>query len=405
MARLITSGFDIHATATFAGDPDGQISAPVTRDTTIFRSGVASHKFPPSGSTAANTTFSFAPGAGATVFTRCFFYFDANPNLGSGATAVLMRYTAGAVDIVSARLNPSTGNLELWNDVAATIIGSASSFSMQANQWYRVELSCTIGAGATDAAQLLLNGDSIASASSLSLTDAALVNVKVGWQTLNASLPNLYADDLAINDSSGANNNTWPGDGKVVLLSPISDNARTGFTGGAGGTTNLFDAVNNTPPVGVADTGTNTSQIRDPTSSTTDNYDANMTSYSTAGIQASDKINAVQWNIAHGAASATSPPSRAGRLVSNPAEGGDTTLTTPSSAVGTFHTNWFYEKGPVNAVPSVTLGTSPVLRVGKRTASTRVVDVCAMFIYVDYTPRRGIVYDDKRVMRNSLLRR
>jgi hypothetical protein len=36
--------------------------------------------------------------------------------------------------------------------------------------------------------------------------------------------------------------------------------------------------------------------------------------------------------------------------------------------------------------PSVTLGTAPVMRITQVTASTRIAVVCAMFIYVDYTP-------------------
>src|SRR6266576_2199201 len=35
-----------------------------------------------------------------------------------------------------------------------------------------------------------------------------------------------YIDDVALNDTTGANQNTWPGEGKVVLLVPTADSAK-----------------------------------------------------------------------------------------------------------------------------------------------------------------------------------
>src|SRR5262249_20714242 len=129
---------------------------------------------------------------------------------------------------------------------------------------------------------------------------------------------------------------TWPGDGKIVLLKPISDNARgANWVGGAGGTTNLWDAIDNTPPVGGASAaGTNTSQTHNGTKATTGNYDVNLTSYTTSGIGACDSITLVVglWNA--GGAATGSVVS----IQSNPALGSTSTLST--STPGTYPTGW-----------------------------------------------------------------
>lgn len=285
----------------------------------------------------------------------------------------------------------STGALRL-TDSNSIAIGSDSIQLINPDgvTWYRVEIQINIDASSHGIfAELRLDGVTVASGAPSNLINQLSTN-GIGWiQAPGVAGASIYLDDYGRNDSTGANQNTWLGPGKIVLLKPISDNARAGFVTGAGGTTSLFNAVDNTPPVGVADTGTATSQIRDATSSTTDNYDANMTSYTTAGIHAIDVINCVFWAINHGSAVTTSQPARAGRLVSNPAEGGDTTLS-GQTAVGTYPTGWAWSRGAVIYAPSVTKGTSPVLRIGKRTASTRIVDVDAMFIYVDYTPAEDV---------------
>jgi hypothetical protein len=75
-------------------------------------------------------------------------------------------------------------------------------------------------------------------------------------------------------------------------------------------------------------------------------------------------------------------------IVSNPTQVGEDAFTYGNDvgAHGAEVGNWGKDLGTVQASPSVTLGTSPVLRVGKRTATTRVVCVDGMGIYVEYTP-------------------
>src|SRR5213079_3376565 len=85
-------------------------------------------------------------------------------------------------------------------------------------------------------------------------------NASFGWITNPGASKVLNIDDVAINDISGTTQTSWPGEGNIVLLKPTSDNQIGSWTGGAGGTTNLWDAVNNTPPVGITG-GSNTATI------------------------------------------------------------------------------------------------------------------------------------------------
>src|SRR5205823_5625838 len=122
-------------------------------------------------------------------------------------------------------------------------IGSVSAASAT-NTWYRLELSVATNASniATTAA-LQIDGASIASGSTGS--SHSLATIRLGFTAAPGASIDCHIDDIAINDSTGANQNSFPGAGSVVLLVPVSDNARgANWVAGAGGTTSLFDAVN-----------------------------------------------------------------------------------------------------------------------------------------------------------------
>jgi hypothetical protein len=217
----------------------------------------------------------------------------------------------------------------------------------------------------------------------------------IGFSGTEASAVDAYVDDV-IFDSAG-----FLGPSKVALLLPISDNARaTLWTGGSGGTTNLYDAVNNTPPIGTA-TETNLTQIEHAGGSggTTDAYDANMTTYTTAGVGASDTVLALQGIVVWGEDVATGTKRLSYSGVSNPAWTGEDAIDVStgdgSMALGTYGVTgppdgWNERRSAVVTSPSVTLGTSPVMRVLRPETASRVASVCFMGIYVAWTPATGV---------------
>jgi len=197
-------------------------------------------------------------------------------------------------------------------------------------------------------------------------------------------------DDWATNDNNGADQNSWPGAGSVVLCKPISDSQDGSWTGGAGGTgIDLSLAVSSTPPVGTA-AETNTTQIESVDSSgdnATDEYRANLTTYTDAGIGASDTINVLHPLINHGEDVSTGTKTGSFGLQSNPSQTYATfTFGDDVGGLGTFPTNWRTKLSSPVYSPSVTKGSSPVLAVRKTDTGTRVASVDFMGLNVEYVP-------------------
>jgi hypothetical protein len=399
MGRLSTIGFEIEA---ISGLFDGlNVTGAATRDATVSRPGgganVAASLKCDSGAGNAAASASLAnqclgTGAGGGQFVatttyskRFYFCFDDLPT----SDTDILRYVSTTAITVRLR---TTGALALYNATAGTQIGSDSTLIVVADgvTWYRIDLSVIRSATPTITfAEARVNQQIIATSGVLALT-ASSVNgaTAVGWITAPGANKVLHVDDGAINDSTGTHENTYPDEGNVLLLLEVSDNARSaGWLAGAGGTTNLFDAGNNMPPVGVAlASATNTSQIKNGAATTTDNYDANLTDYTTAGVDPMDTITLVHplWALGCDSATATNI---ARLLVSNPQSNGGTESTQSTGAIaGTYNSNWKQPNNGLHIVynPTVVLGTSPVIRVGKRTnTAARTVMCCFMGAYVE----------------------
>lgn len=395
MARIYHAGAEINAgvgTLAATSSPDGVKTGigTLTRDTAVFRSGAASWKHDSASGSPAFLVLSSANWLPAFVAANSPYYFrvyvrtTTAPNV-AGAFLVLGNGTA--TDPIC-KLD-SAGALTLF--VANAQQGSASAAVNDGN-WHCVEMSGTIVSTNWTAAELRLDGATVATWSGTQAMSAS--QFEWGYVANPGASKILNTDDVAVNDSTGATNNSWCGAGSVVLLAPTADSAvGAGWTGGAGGTSSLYDAVNNSPPVGVADTGTNTSQIRNATSNANSNYDATMTTYAAAGVGASDVVNAVIPWTATAAPVVTSAKLGTVGVVSNPTiananlnAAGTSGAFWSGVAGGTFGSGWKWSAGTMTNAPSVTVGTAPVMRITQVTASTRIADVCFMGIYVDYTP-------------------
>ena len=387
MGRMRTIGWETNTVQT--ADLDGLGIGTSSLDSAVVNSGTRSLKFDSGAGNAAayalvGLKIAEFPATGTPVFARAYFYFDNLPTAATTKVLVLKGFGGGA--IVSARVT-SGAKLALYNDVSNAQIGSDSATTLAAATWYRIEVSYTSSSSAgTQAAELQLDGVSVASSSTLTIaTSRNLSDLSIGWQTAPGASLVGHADDFALNDGLGASQNSWPGQGKIVLLKPISDNAvGTGWVDGDGAGT-LFGSVDNTPPVGAA-TPADGTQIKNLTSTTTANYDANMTTYSGGGLGPTDTISLVQAVINHAEAIATGTKAGAVLIVSNPAQAVEDTFNygDDGGAMGAFAANWSTQWGSAQYVPAVNIGTAPVMRVGKRTATTREVDVDFMGIYVEY---------------------
>lgn len=387
MSRLLTCGFewgDSRADEISSGGTNGASSSAARsgtyglRDQIAFFTGI--------------TTFV----AGTTYYFRFYVRKSANPSTESG---IFNFETAGGGGIrIFVKTN---GDIDFRTVLGGSETSRATS-ALTNSQWYRVEasLNFSASAGSDDAVEFKLDGSTLYSASH-DLTTTAPTVIRIGRNSGTGG--NIDIDDVAINSSGGSDQNTWPGEGKVVLLRPISDSQDGSWVGGAGGSgIDLSLAVDNVPPAGVVSgSATNTSQIESADSSgnnTTDEYRANLQTYTTGGIGASDTVSAVQAIAIHGEDIATNTKTGSFGLQSNPANaggGGETAFTfgADAGAINTWPTNWRTTYATALGAPSVTKGSSPVLAIRKTDAGTRVASVCAMGLYVDYVPVSALVLE------------
>lgn len=401
MGRLMTSGWEVGSWPT-SGPPNNiEVTSPIgaaTFDSGVFRSGSKSGKAD-SGAGGSDAWFEAQPlGAataltsGRTYYTRVYMRFAAFPS--TSAQVLGFSDTNDFVKVVVT----SAGALQLFRssgDGGGDVQVGSDSSALSLDTWYRIEVSfnCVTGTGNDDSAELLVDGTSVASGSGFN-ANATLGTpflIEIGWQNIGGLGANkvMYVDDFAFNDDQGSSQNTWPGEGKVVSLIPISDNQRGSWTGGAGGTTNLYDAINNFPPTGTA-TETNLTQIESADSSgdnATDEYRGNLTAYSTAGVGASDTVTLLQAFVCHGEDVATGTKTGSFGGESNPSWTYDTfTFGDNVGALGTYPTNWAWSRGAIQYGPSVTVGSSPVVAIRKTDTGTRVASVCSLFMNVEYVP-------------------
>jgi len=269
----------------------------------------------------------------------------------------------------------------------------AISAALSLNTWYLLELECKVvtGGGAASTVRARINGVQFASSTTTNAGSVAPTRLEFGINFTSATTV-IYVDDVALNDSTGGSQNTYAGAGRVALLLPTSDNARAAlWTAGLGGTTSLFDAVNNAPPIGVAAASeTNLTQIKHAggAAGTTDAYDANMTTYTAAGVATGGTITLVQAVGADGEEVATGTKLLAYSVVSNPAiaTSGNVSAGADAGIEGTYPSLWAVHRGTVSYAPTVTLGTAPVMRVVRPETAARLPDVAFMGMLVEYVP-------------------
>lgn len=277
---------------------------------------------------------------------------------------------------------------------AATTTRATSTNAFTAdNTWHLVEFDC--GYSATNVGmQAYVDGISWVS----NTTDTAVTTTTTAdFGVITATTANVFFDDIVVEDGTLGGTDVGY---KIVLLKPTADSARSAgwFRTDGTTTTGLFNEVNIVPPAGNTSTVLGTGKhVRDSASSTTDNYDATCATYASAGIVGYDEVAAVQalTNTAQGVTT-NSPKAGAIVIASNPTGQTENSFdyglpngtagSTTAAAMGTFPAGWGTNMGPVTAQPAIDLATGPVVRIGKRIASTREVDGDFLGVNVMYLP-------------------
>jgi hypothetical protein len=311
--RLVSSGFELQS-ATAGIEFGGSSGTGIAVSTTTKRSGSASMEVTRSG-TAGTSDFYYQFGAATGVhqaYVRTYLYIATAPSVETGVVELTNNaaLTYCGIDLKANR------TLQVYYDITGFTkhaVGSASA-ALNLNQWYRVELYCdnTGGAGA-------LSGrlDGVVLASQTGITDfgnagsgdlsRAYVGIDAGeWGNCCGAdyraTGDLYFDDIAINDTTGNSQNSWPGEGKIVHLHPNGDGDNHGWLklGGGAGDANNYNQVSETTP----DDATTYLKRTAAGANIIDDY--NMENSSVPSIGSSNLISLVQVGGRIGATNATS---------------------------------------------------------------------------------------------------
>lgn len=369
MARVGINGFEVNDTGT--STPIGQnaegkpVGTGVTMDTGIVRTGTYACKVALTSGVAGR----FQQWAITNNhYNRVYIRVTARP-------ASTARVLCGNGSNVNLRLN-ANGTIAYYN--STTLIGTSSTALTDTSKWYRVEWRQSDGSSVVI---LKIDGTNEVTGSPSSWASSTVI---FGSDDTVADTYTAYYDDYVADDAG------YPGDGKVVLLLPASDNTRTNWTAGNGGTSNLFDAVNNLPPGGLASANeTNSTNIESASNTGTALYIANMVSYATAGLTSSDTVNAIMQVIVEGEDIATGTKTGSYEMTQNPVVAATTfTAGADGGAHGIYNnaSSLWQVRRKITQTPSVTVATTPLMKLVKTDTTTRTLCVCFMGIYVDYTP-------------------
>lgn len=371
MSRTVIRGWETND-ATLEG---GLTGAGATISTTNVRSGNYCFKCAPASGVAAYSGSATASSRGR--------WYKTNLQVVTGPT--VSRVIAGSNPtsswVLSIKIR-SDKKLDLY--VGGSVVGTSTTALTDDTKKYRIEYNAPIGDGdilvkidgVTEITHAHGGGNNLFPAECVGCTDTA------------ASACEMYFDDYVVDDAG------WIGDTKDIILPAQTDSAvGTDWQKPGGGTTDLATSVNNTPPVGIANSTSSADaekQIRNAGNNSA-NYVANLQIYDEV-IAAADTINAVQ-AIAVVAAPVSQGAKTGGLAVDNPTQTIQTFTASVAgqfwsgTAQGTYPTGWKVQRNAIIDNPSITRNVSPQLTIDiTGGTASRIASVCFMGLYVDYTP-------------------
>lgn len=201
MARLWTTGLELNSTGEFTS----LVGAPTIVTSPIRNGFYALRTNATLGDVWARYTYS---GSGVAIaFYRFYLYIATAPDFSCTIFGNEDTAGSGLQDLVVLNNNRT---LQLNG------VGTASS-ALNLNTWYMIETKLDMTTKATSTSELRLNGVSVSTGTAdLSInTNQARVNIGVASADIIADL---YFDDIAINDTSGSTDISWPGELGIVGL-------------------------------------------------------------------------------------------------------------------------------------------------------------------------------------------
>jgi hypothetical protein len=359
-------------------------------------------------------TLAFTGVLGRSYYAKAYFEYmseSSPPAFGGGMT--LMRFRASATSLVSVRIT-SDGKLQLWNDVGSTQIGSDATAWWNSVGFYSightVEVRVNIGTGSVDSAELKIDGVTVASGSSLSISDAALTHWDVGLIAAATEPYNWSWHDLGLNDDQGSSDNSWLGFSQIIALTGDWANSEVGgWKGGGGG-----DAHNNSGVrsfAGLNSSPTDATQVRNAVSQASNymggdadtysnffqafvGYNTYLDDYTILYLDGTRGLLKSFQQFCYGHAEEASGTTAGSlQLTSNPAltaltfNFGNDAGAFSAAYAGNTTGNWYNSKDAITySFGTITYSGAAHWRLTKTTATTAAVAVCGAFVLAEWYP-------------------
>lgn len=248
MARLYSSGFELNSNA--ASFDIHSVNGVIVVDATNPRSGARClHTTALVSGTGQRASFRHigAEAAGHWFF-RGFFRPATRPN----ASNTIIKLS-GSFNVILVKFK-SDGTLELSDEVG--VIGTSAS-ALVNGTYYRLELEFdSTGAGGTHVARLRVDGVEVAGNAARTFTHTSIQQMDIGGNLVGEAqtVGDWCWDDIGINDTTGAYQNSWCGDGHIVHAVPLANgDANTGSVRGGADSGNDWDQVDEVTPNDATD--------------------------------------------------------------------------------------------------------------------------------------------------------
>lgn len=378
MARLYQTGFELNS-ATSAVEWTTSVNTPVISTTTV-RSGTYSFRANPTATTKyIQHTFQ------ADTINTTYHRFYMNAATFPGATIAIWQYKDSGAGVGFSLKLTSGGVIQMVNDISsATVLASSSALST--GTWYRIEVKIVDHATTSAEMELKIDGTVVSNQTGLSGV-AGGGGFRLGAVT-GTSSPDLYFDDVAVNDSSGSYQNSYPGSGKIIHLRPNAAGDSSSWTGYVGTGSN-WERVDEVTPDDA------TSGVRSRTTNEVEEYNVDA-----SGIGSGDTVNVVA--VGHRVNRSTGTTNSTYNVrVKKTASGTVSESSTLTAITTTWRTN---DPSSNSASPFAlvtyldpdsaawTQSTLDSMQIGLKTVSgsgDRYTQVSTMWASVDYTPSTG----------------
>lgn len=272
MARIWSSGFELNS-ITADVEWSSVVGSNPTIQTSTVRSGTYALEVNAVGTIMCIQQIYAATAGAGPYFVRTYLYITSYPSANGAGIIQIGNSTTTQASIQM----QTDGSLSLW---AQNVKVGSNSSVLSLNTWYRIEFKATAGSG-TGVIEGKIDGTNFASSTTTTIGNSDRLTVGM----IGSVTSHTFFDDIAINDSSGTSQTSYPGAGSIVHLHPNG----TGDSETAGiaktGDTPAWKCIDEVTP----DDATTFISV----AATSDTLDVAIDNSSTAGIGASDTITLV----------------------------------------------------------------------------------------------------------------